>query len=610
MAIPRTIPKMICLVLALMFVLACGASIAQEPVKVKEIKVTGNDNINTDAIINVTKMKVGDDFTEAAMEADRSAIMEMGYFSAVTGRKEETAGGINVVFEVTEYPKITDIVIQGSDPIKPEVILNLMKTKPGQVLNASVLSQDFGSIQNLYAEEGYIGYVSESDEFINPQTGVLTIPILVNKVETVDIQGNKKTKEYVFLREMKTKPGTYFNARTFREDIIKIYNLDILEEAKPELPEPGSKPGLVKLTTKVVEKKTGQVSLGLGYSSTQKLVGQVRFSESNFRGTGQGLTMLWERGTSTGVGGGQSYELGFFEPWLDSNHTSLSVNLYNKVLYRFSSGVFSSSALSSDKTYSERRKGADLTLSRPMGDRFTVFLGGRFESVDADPDLLLGAGDLARLVQKGDVKSGNVRAVHDTRDIALDPAAGGYDMFSVEVGSVNSTRFEPSADGTAVSSIPFNGGFTKYNIDFRRYLSKGGRKMTPQDKRTTIALRLRGGVASGTLPFFEQFFVGGGETLRGYREDRFWGKNMLLASAELRYPIAQAFTGALFVDYGSAWGADNFFQIGELQQSNSFNGALGGGVGVRIVTPIGHIRLDYGVGKEGGRTHFSMGQTF
>ena len=112
------------------------------------------------------------------------------------------------------------------------------------------------------------------------------------------------------------------------------------------------------------------------------------------------------------------------------------------------------------------------------------------------------------------------------------------------------------------------------------------------------------------LPFFEQFFVGGAESLRGYREDRFWGDNMLLISVELRKPIAQAITGVVFVDYGDAWNGNPEFFIGELEQHVNFKGHFGTGVGMRVTTPIGHLRLDYGIGTEGGRTHFSMGHAF
>lgn len=584
---------------------AMGIALAQEAAKVVEVAVAGNQNINTDTIMNTISLKPGDAYGEEVVAKDRAAIMSLGYFSAVTVHTEEVQGGLKVVYEVTENPKVTDIQIVGSGPVPAEQIKEIMKTRVGQVLNTTTVNQDIGAIQAHYADLGYLGYVTE-DIDVDPQTGVLTVPILVATVETLEITGNKKTRSYVFLREMETKPGEYFNRKQLNEDIISIYNLDILESVKQPDIQPGSEMGLVRITIPVVEKKTGQVSVGFGYSSRQKLVGQARLSETNFRGKGQGLNLLWEQGTSDAVGGSASYEVGFYEPWLDSRNTSLSVSAYNKILYRFSSGIFGSQDVD-DRTYNERRKGADVTLSRPLNKKTRAYIGGRFENVETDPDLL--TPDLAPIVQDGDVTTGSLRMVHNTRDFDLDPAAGGYESISLEFGSVDSNRFVDDGTGNFVS-VPFEGTFTKSAIDVRRYFSRGGPKTTPDEKRTTIAVRLRAGLAGGEVPFFEQFFVGGGETLRGYREDRFWGDKMLLASIEFRKPIAQSMTGVLFLDYGDAWGGNPDFNISSLEQSSSFEGHYGTGIGLRVTTPIGNLRLDYGIGSEGARTHFSMGHAF
>lgn len=595
----------------LVLALACSGSLvalAQNAAQVAEVSVTGNQNISTDTIANVVSLKPGDEYTEAAASKDRAAIMALGYFGAVTVHKEEVAGGLKVVYEVTENPKITDVKVIGSEPVTPEQIKDLMKTKPGQVLNTTTINQDIGAIQTYYGDQGYLGYVTE-DVDVDPQTGVLTIPIIVAVVESVEIIGNKKTRDYVFLREMKTRPGAVFSRKVLSQDLIAIYNLDILEEIKQPDIALGSEAGLVKVTIDVVERKTGQVSVGFGYSSRQRLVGQARLSETNFRGKGQGANILFEQGTSSAVGGRTSYELGFYEPWIDSRHTSLSVNAYDKVLYRFSSGVFGSSTFTDDTLYNERRKGGDLTLGRPIAEKTKVFVGGRFESVETDPSLLLGTGDLAGIVQDGDVTTGSLRLVHNTRDIDLDPASGGYESISLEFGSVDANRYRTDGEDALIPE-PFKGSFTKAAFDVRRYFSRGGPKTAPQDKRTTLALRLRGGIGSGKIPFFEQFFVGGSESLRGYREDRFWGDKMLLVSAELRKPIAQSISGVIFADYGDAWGGSPDFFIGRLEQHTGFSGNLGVGVGMRVTTPIGHLRLDYGVGSEGGRTHFSMGHAF
>ena len=588
-------------------------AISQTAQKIAQIAVSGNQNINTETIMNSISLKAGDDYTEQAVEKDRASIMALGYFSVVTVHKEDVSGGVNITYEVTENPKIADIKIVGSQPVTPEKILGLMKTKSNQVLNTATLNQDIEAIQSYYVEQGYIAYVTE-DIAVDPQTGVLTVPILVHIVQSVEITGNKKTKEYVFLREMKTEPGNVFNVKTLKDDIVKIYNLDILDDIKPYQITPGNEIGKVRITIPVVEKKTGNIALGFGYSSKQRLVGQARLSETNFRGKGQGLNVLYEQGTTEAVGGPSSYEFGFSEPWIDKNHTSLSVNAFNRIQYRFSSGIFNSGTGNNDDFYNERRKGADLTLGRPLNDVTRVYLRGRFENVETDPDLLTTRSDLLRIAQTGDVAGGSMQFVHNNRDIDLDPAAGGYESVSLELGTCDTTRYKvvDGVDDAAqtIASSPLEGAFQKTSIDLRRYFSRGGRKTSPQDKRTTIAMRLRGGFATGKVPFYEQYFVGGSESLRGYREDRFWGDKMLVASVELRKPIAQSISGVLFADYGGAWGGDNWYQVDELPQSSNFQGHLGVGVGMRVTTPIGHLRLDYGVGSEGGRTHFSMGQAF
>ena len=114
--------------------------------------------------------------------------------------------------------------------------------------------------------------------------------------------------------------------------------------------------------------------------------------------------------------------------------------------------------------------------------------------------------------------------------------------------------------------------------------------------------------------FSEQFFVGGAETLRGYREDRFWGNRMMLLNAEYRHPMGKSLTGVVFADYGDAWEQSTPIIADptkfDFTQHNSFDPHLGVGIGIRVITPIGPLRLDYGRGTEGGRTHFSIGHAF
>ncbi|MEN6372789.1 MAG: BamA/TamA family outer membrane protein [Armatimonadota bacterium] len=606
---------------ALIFSLSLSA-FAQEGAKVTQIVITGNRNINKETVENVIKLAPGATYTKEAVEKDREAISALGYFSAVPVRTEDTPEGVRVIFDVVENPLVKEINIVGSEPVGKDTILNIMRTKPNQVLNTNTVDIDISAIQDYYRDLGYVAHVTE-DSGIDPKTGTLTIAILVSTVEKIDIVGNKKTRIEVFTREMKEKPGDYFNMKTLRDDIARIWNLDILEDVQAPKIEPGSSIGKIGVAIPVTEKKTGNVSVGVGYNSRSRLVGRAEMTETNFRGLGQGLTLLWETGTSDGIGGSNSYEVGFHEPWIDKYHTSLSVNVFDKLLYRFSSALFGNDGDVDGQTYDERRKGGTLGLSRPISDYTRGYITLRTETVDTTTLNIssLQPSDVNRFVaQSGPVHSATSRIVNNTRDFDSDPAVGWYRSVSFEAGNADVVEQYTAKDlnvppanenGLVVNEANIKGPFQKLQIDIRHYWSKGGRKEAPTDKRVTLAARLLAGVSNGDLPFFEQFFVGGAESLRGYREDRFWGDKMAVLSIEYRHPVSQGLTGVLFLDYGDAWGAPRTYSISDdLDQHSGFSPSIGTGIGLRVNTPIGNLRFDYGIGSDGARTHFSIGQAF
>ena len=157
--------------------------------------------------------------------------------------------------------------------------------------------------------------------------------------------------------------------------------------------------------------------------------------------------------------------------------------------------------------------------------------------------------------------------------------------------------------------------FGKLGIDLRRYVSLNGKRAPGkfnQPKRV-LATRLLIGTTARNIPFFEQYFLGGADSLRGYDTDRFWGSNLALVQAELRIPVGKDnnFQGVLLFDGGDAWGS--IYQQQGLQQHTAFKFESDYGVGIRLVTPIGPIRLDLAKPTTGGgslRTQFSIGQSF
>jgi outer membrane protein insertion porin family len=422
----------------------------------------------------------------------------------------------------------------------------------------------------------------------------------------VKITGLHKTKSYVVTRVLRQKAGRLYNTAQLAKDYQELRKLDYFESINSKVDV--SQPGKVVVTWELKEKRTGQASVGLGYSPRESLVGRVELSESNLFGRGQGIAVAGEIGSQ--LGGGPSFEISFNEPWLTADRTSLGVSVYDKLVYRFSQSLGQiQGARDQLDRYFERHLGGQVTFGQPF--RWPISITLRHDNVDTSnlPTVV----DFPR--QSGNVSTIAFRSVKNTRDYPQNPTGGRLDSFTSESGYA---RIQPGGTDNFGNSL-----YSKLVLDLRRYIAlrphttkKEPERERESQKIPVLALRLMGGTAVGRLPFFEQFFLGGSESLRGYLEDRFWGQNLFLASAEVRRPFANRFTGVAFVDVGDAWGTLSEFQFTnptlktQFKQTSGFNPGAAVGLGLRIATPIGPVRLDYGYGFEGGRLHFSIGHSF
>jgi outer membrane protein insertion porin family len=147
-------------------------------------------------------------------------------------------------------------------------------------------------------------------------------------------------------------------------------------------------------------------------------------------------------------------------------------------------------------------------------------------------------------------------------------------------------------------------GFNRYVFDVRKYLPIGRRAEKSKMAPWTLAMRSRYGfhsVFEGDLTFNDRFAIGGSDSIRGYQDREFTGERFILGNLELRKNLSKVVSVVGFVDVGDAWGG-----IGTTKDMK-----LSKGVGLRLTTPIGPFRLDYGKGEDrGGRFHFGIGNQF
>ena len=587
------------------------AGAQQDPPKIVDIIVIGNKIQNRESILASSGLQVGQSLTQEALDNAKRRLLSLGTFGA--GQTDTESGvkitaevrpeGAKVVIEVVENEIVKGFEIVGSGPIPATEIQAKLMPMKDQILSLPVLQRKVGEIRQMYEDKGYQGFVSEE---LAMRNGILYVPIVVGKISELKISGLNKTKGFVVTREMKLKQGEYYNVEQLKKDLTRVLNTDLFEGVEPAFQFP--RPGEVTINLNVQEKRTGTVEAAIGYGS-RGLIGRIGVGETNFLGRGQQVNVLWETG---GLANRNSFEVHFTEPWLDKRHTSLSLSLFDKAVYRFTQriGSFEPGDPVGDSSdyYYETHRGGQITVSRPFSESYRGYVGFRHDNVSV-PNLNLGEID-RRILQNGALSGINLRLTHNTRDFDLEPATGGFETYTLDLGRADlkpvGGETEPGDEG--VFGVL---NYTRYGVDARRYFSPQGKRVNPKDRRTVIAFRLMGGASNGTLPFSEQWFMGGAESLRGYQEDRFWGTNMLLFSGEYRHPLAQSLTGVLFADLGDAWGGPyKDVNILDFEQHSNFKPSLGIGLGLRVITPIGPIRIDQGFGKEGTRTHFSIGHVF
>ena len=549
-------------------------------IPIVDIQVSGNEHVRAEDILNAISSKVGGFYTEERLTRDREAVLRLGWFQTVSAERKVVENGVELVFYVRENPVISGIGFQGISVLTKDELLAAMQTKPGAIYNAHILAQDAQAIEELYRTRNYsLAFVV--DQSITDQ-GVLTLDVAEGVIESIRITGNTYTKTYVIQRYIHTKPGEVYNAKKVQQDVARLSNTSWFDSVRTDA-EVGETPGKVILIVVIVEKqRTGQAVVGGAYTSVQGIIGFVDLSKSNLKGTGQSVSVRGE------FGGRRSYEFGYRNPWVMSPETRLSLGIYDRFILR-EAFVTSPDGIQQNILYRERRTGGNLLLGRPVSDTTTVYVGLRRDDVsisDLTEDekvFLSGAAFAPR-----EVRSLSLMSVTDTRENQNNPTRGSFHQFATEFAGV------------------FGGSqFNKYSMDNRRYFRVGNRTGLPR----VLAVRLLAGTVTGDAPYLEQFLIGGQESLRGYRVDRFAGSHMMILNTEYRFPITKKLIGVGFVDVGDAWGGaianDPFFQ-----GDKTFTSHVGYGVGIRIQTPVGPLRLDLGFSSEGTETHFGIANMF
>ena len=532
---------------------------AQNGPPIVAIRVEGNTNINSQLILSAVSISLKETFNQEKIKSDIKSIFDLGYFTKVWVDTKQYPDGIELIFKVEENQILKGIEIQGNTQMTIDEIRSAMILVPGQVMNWKILQNDLDRIKALYSNNGYMITAVDGTDFSTD--GILKFTLHEGIIEQIKIEGTEKTKDYVIIRELSFETPTKFDFSEIKKSMRAVYNLGFFDDISMKI-EPGSDSNQVIIVIKVIEKLTGEAGLGVGYNTEDGWLGFIRYQESNFGGNAQKLELRYEFGSRT------LYRLYFEEPWLFDTPTYFSLSVYDQIRERKNREEGEIIG-----RYEEERVGGQVSFGRRFSDYWRWRLSYKTENI------MLTALEGEIPDRGGVTNSITPMIIYDTRDDVFNPHSGWYGIAQAEIAG----RF-----------LGGDNNYNKYILDLRNYIDTG------QD--TVLALRLMGGIADTTLPEYEKFTVGGVNTLRGYDLAEFEGEQMLVFNAEYRWDIADNTQLVVFGDAGYAWALDEPIRLDDIK--------FGYGVGLRFDTPLGPIRLDYGLGEEGGQTYFSIGQTF
>lgn len=568
-----------------------------------------------DTVYNAIDTRPGRTTTRSQIQEDINSVFATGFFSNVRAVPTDTPLGVRVTFVVDPNPVLTEVQVEGREVLPESVVEEIFSPQYGEIINLLDFQDSILELNNWYQENGYVlAQVIAAPEV--GEDGVVTLQVAEGVIENINVQFlteeglaeddegnpiNGKTRDFIILREFDTEPGDVFQQSQIQADLQRVFGLGIFEDVTLSL-DPGQKdPRQVDVTVNVIERNTGSVAAGIGFNFTGDLFGTLSYRQDNFGGNNQKFSAEAQLSTRDIL-----FDVSFTDPWIggDPYRTSYTVNGFGR---RSISLVFDGGPNEIDLPNGDRvrvnRFGTGVTFRRPLDNGWSASLGTLYQRVrttDADGDIVTedAAGNPLTASDSGadDLWTVQFSAVQDQRNSTFAPTSGSVLRLGTE------------------QSIPLGSGsifFNRLRASYSYYFPVSFLNFT-EDQQEAIAINVQGGSIIGDFPPYEAFAIGGTNSVRGYDEGELGtGQSYLQASVEYRFPVFPFLGGAIFLDAGTDVGTGDNVPGAPGPDRGKPGSGFGYGAGVRVQTPLGPIRIDYGFNDQGdGRLHFGIGERF
>ena len=553
-------------------------------------------------------------YKEDALKNDVALLTELymnnGYVNVKIGEPKvdllPDKSGLKVTIGITEGEqyRIGKLGVKGELLESADVLMKKLTLKSGELFSRSALRTDVFALTDLYADKGYAFANATPQTKLNPESHTIDITFDLEKgelvhIDRINIAGNTKTRDKVVRRELRLEEGELYNSTALKTSKQNLMNTGFFEEANLVTAK-GHSPNQLDLNVDVKEKPTGTFSVGAGYSSLDGVIGQGSIQQANFLGLGLKGTVAASIGGTT-----QTYNVGLTDPYFMDTKWTVGADIYRTERMYLD--------------YTSRATGGDIKGGYALSDSLSTFWLYKFEERqirDESEGLLqnIHVGAILAPILNSTTSSISAGLTSNTTNYRMDPSSGMIDTVSVEFAGLGGTN------------------------RFLRYLTEHTLFM-PAGWGTVASVRGTLGYIQGLgmqVPLDEKFYLGGISTLRGYTDRTvcpvissnlttididgiattlpnsvYLGANYeAVFNMEYTFPLLKeaGLKGVVFFDAGNAGNS----------LGSTFNLLTSYGAGIRWFSPIGPLRLEYGIplnprpgiDKSSGRLEFSIGSIF
>ena len=559
--------------------------------KIKQINVIGASAFKEEDLLDLFVLRTpgwltwytkNDQYSKQKLAGDletlRSWYLDRGYIDfsvestqvAISADKKDIYITVNIK-EGDKY-SVSSVKLAGDLLLPESELVPLVSVRPGDEFSREKMSESTKAISDRLGNEGYAFANVNAAPEIDREKRQVAFTLFVDPgrrvyVRRINVVGNTKTRDEVIRREVRQFESSWYDGEKINKSRTRVDRLGYFDEVTLETPPVAGTTDQVDVDVKVKEKPTGNLMLGAGFSSSEKLVLSGSIAQENLFGSGKHVAVQVSTSKSNKV-----YSLSHTDPYYTVDGISRGFDLYTRKqdTSTLTVGTFGADSL-----------GGGIRFGVPIGDDDTIQFG---LAVDRTT-LKVNASSPLRYQNYVNTEGassnswiGSFGWINDRRDSLLYPTKGTYQKAVIELALPGSTV-----------------QYYRSTYQYQRFF--------PLTKRMSLMLNgeISGAKAFGnkTLPFFKNYYAGGIGSVRGFESgalgpidaatgERLGGNSRAVANAELFFPMPgsgldKSVRLSTFVDAGNVWGYGSKLSLGDLRYS--------GGVALSWSSPLGPIKF-------------------